>query len=573
MKRVKTIILLAIFASAINFSNAQDWAPTKRQNEQQRLDSITRANEQKRKQEEQDRIAREQEQKRQQEERDRIARENVQKRQKELMQNINTALEQGDCNLAQRNYDDWKNVSKSSSSDIETRIESCRKVKMTFTLIAKEKVTIYLAGTGVATFDWGDGASGQTFQLSSYNNFWDTKNQAYSHTYSTTSVCNIVITGENITHIRCEGFELTSIDVSENVQLKSLECERTQLTNVDVSKNVNLTTLIFSDNRLPSLDVSKNIQLTRLDCERNLLKNLDVSNNINLTILWCSENQITNLDVSKNIKLVRLDCEKNQLKSLDLNKNTQLTRLWCHDNQLTSLNLSNNLKLKELSCSGNKLTSLDLSKNTTLDSMSQNHIGFMYDNGLGITKDYSEAVKWYRKSADQGFSTAQHNLGYMYRHGKGVTENNEEALKWYRKSAEQGNDVGQYNMGFMYENGYGVQKDVSEAVKWYEKAKANGLEEAKSALERIKNTVWGTVFDSEGYPLPAANIVEKGVLTNGTVTDVRGYFALTLKSTDALIVVSFIGYKTQEIKNKADNLPLKIVLEDDMKVIKRSRSR
>ena len=62
----------------------------------------------------------------------------------------------------------------------------------------------------------------------------------------------------------------------------------------------------------------------------------------------------------------------------------------------------------------------------------------MYDNGEGVPENDAEAVKWYRKAADQGYAKAQSNLGVMYDNGEGVPENDAEAVKWYRKAADQG---------------------------------------------------------------------------------------------------------------------------------------
>ena len=38
----------------------------------------------------------------------------------------------------------------------------------------------------------------------------------------------------------------------------------------------------------------------------------------------------------------------------------------------------------------------------------------MYVNGEGVPENNAEAVKWFRKAADQGFADAQFNLGRMY---------------------------------------------------------------------------------------------------------------------------------------------------------------
>jgi uncharacterized caspase-like protein len=64
----------------------------------------------------------------------------------------------------------------------------------------------------------------------------------------------------------------------------------------------------------------------------------------------------------------------------------------------------------------------------------------MYENGRGVNQDYAEALKWYRKAADQGYADGQYALGFMYENGRGVTQDYAEALKWYRKAADQGNN-------------------------------------------------------------------------------------------------------------------------------------
>ena len=50
----------------------------------------------------------------------------------------------------------------------------------------------------------------------------------------------------------------------------------------------------------------------------------------------------------------------------------------------------------------------------------------------------AEAVKWYRKAADQGNANAQNNLGNMYWFGNGVVKDELEAYKWFLLSGAQG---------------------------------------------------------------------------------------------------------------------------------------
>ena len=58
-----------------------------------------------------------------------------------------------------------------------------------------------------------------------------------------------------------------------------------------------------------------------------------------------------------------------------------------------------------------------------------------------------------------------------------------EAVRWYRKSADQGYPKAQYALGFMYYYGYGVQRDRVQAVDLFQQAAAHGNEQAKRALE------------------------------------------------------------------------------------------
>ena len=51
---------------------------------------------------------------------------------------------------------------------------------------------------------------------------------------------------------------------------------------------------------------------------------------------------------------------------------------------------------------------------------------------MGVPEDDAEAVKWYRKAAEQGFAKSQHNLGVMYDKGTRVPQNHAALVKWYR---------------------------------------------------------------------------------------------------------------------------------------------
>ncbi|MDR2469766.1 MAG: carboxypeptidase-like regulatory domain-containing protein, partial [Tannerella sp.] len=75
----------------------------------------------------------------------------------------------------------------------------------------------------------------------------------------------------------------------------------------------------------------------------------------------------------------------------------------------------------------------------------------------------------------------------------------------------------------------------------------------------------GTVTDAAGEPVIGANIVEKGAVANGTITDVDGNFSLNVQP-GATLTVSFIGYVTQEIATGSRS-ELKITLAEDSKAL------
>ena len=143
-------------------------------------------------------------------------------------------------------------------------------------------------------------------------------------------------------------------------------------------------------------------------------------------------------------------------------------------------------------------------------------LGNIFYNGEGVRRNYCEALRWFRKAAEQGYDKAQNILGTLYAIGYeiripdyagalkryriserqkngnvevqfyygsyNIKQDYAEALKWFRKAAGQGCDNAQNNLGILYANGYGVEQDYAEALKWYRKAVEQGNSKAKSNL-------------------------------------------------------------------------------------------
>ena len=91
----------------------------------------------------------------------------------------------------------------------------------------------------------------------------------------------------------------------------------------------------------------------------------------------------------------------------------------------------------------------------------------MYAAGTGVSRDFAEALKWYRRAADAGYGPAIVNLALIYSGFGGTTgipANLPEAAKWLRVGADLGYAPAQAMLGFAYVNGRGVAADPVEAV-------------------------------------------------------------------------------------------------------------
>ena len=149
----------------------------------------------------------------------------------------------------------------------------------------------------------------------------------------------------------------------------------------------------------------------------------------------------------------------------------------------------------------------------------QFNLGIMYVNGLGVQKNNEDALRWLGKAAGQGHAEAKNKLGLLrggkgkiekgkkqvespeeqdalghaYLHGEGVEQNYEEAVKWFRKAADQGYPPAQFNLGMRYRDGSGVEKNLREGFRWIRKAMEQGL-----AIPAAQSILGQAYFFGEG---------------------------------------------------------------------------
>ena len=88
-----------------------------------------------------------------------------------------------------------------------------------------------------------------------------------------------------------------------------------------------------------------------------------------------------------------------------------------------------------------------------------------------------------------------------------------------------------------------------------------GYSEANNdVIEKIQQTITGAVSDAMG-PLPGVSIVIKGT-SQGTTTDFDGNYSIEVADNAAVLVFSYLGYKSQEVP-VGSNTELNVTLTED----------
>lgn len=90
-------------------------------------------------------------------------------------------------------------------------------------------------------------------------------------------------------------------------------------------------------------------------------------------------------------------------------------------------------------------------------------------------------------------------------------------------------------------------------------------ESLKAQIVQQSVTVKGVVTDKTGMPIIGANVIEKGT-TNGIITDFDGNYTLDVANGNAVLVFSYIGYKTQEIV-VGNQKTIDVVLAEDTEMM------
>ncbi|KAF9435528.1 hypothetical protein BGZ76_006111 [Entomortierella beljakovae] len=116
-------------------------------------------------------------------------------------------------------------------------------------------------------------------------------------------------------------------------------------------------------------------------------------------------------------------------------------------------------------------------------------IGLLYYHGYGVPQDYIKAMGWYLKAAEkvdyQTNGSAHLGVGLLYECAHGVLQNDAMALEWYLKAAGYGNKVAQFNIGTYYRDGRGIPQCYSKAMEWFLLASSRGYPRAQTSIGQL----------------------------------------------------------------------------------------
>lgn len=120
------------------------------------------------------------------------------------------------------------------------------------------------------------------------------------------------------------------------------------------------------------------------------------------------------------------------------------------------------------------------------DAVSQYALGLFYDQGHGVSQDYTKAFEWFKKAAEKGDSAGQYSLGDCYYNGEGVEQNYFSAVEWYTKAANQGIVPAYRQLGICYVLEQGVARDLNKAKELLSIAAEKGDSLAQRLLNKIQ---------------------------------------------------------------------------------------
>jgi len=115
------------------------------------------------------------------------------------------------------------------------------------------------------------------------------------------------------------------------------------------------------------------------------------------------------------------------------------------------------------------------------DAAAMTLVGELYNQGLGVKRDFGDAAAWYRLAAQRGSPHAMAALGMMSLEGRGVAKDAKTAREWLEKAASAGEPLASFNLALVLLD-HGGDTDIARAAKLLELAANSEIPEAQHAL-------------------------------------------------------------------------------------------
>lgn len=118
------------------------------------------------------------------------------------------------------------------------------------------------------------------------------------------------------------------------------------------------------------------------------------------------------------------------------------------------------------------------------DKASQLNVGCFYDEGIGVRRNRSAALYWYKRAYRRGDASAANNIGTIWRDEKKPRR----ALYWFRRAVNLGNDDSNLEIAKHYLR---VERDPSKAIPYLNKVcrsdrvTETSAEEARKLLKEV----------------------------------------------------------------------------------------
>ncbi|NTF17561.1 sel1 repeat family protein [Agrobacterium rubi] len=142
--------------------------------------------------------------------------------------------------------------------------------------------------------------------------------------------------------------------------------------------------------------------------------------------------------------------------------------------------------------------------------------GYVYENGLGVPRDYKKAIRNYEIAAkEKKDARALNNLGVMAVQGRGSPASVSKGLAYFKQATAGGSAAAHYNIGLIHDAGTGVGRSAAVAVAEYRMAAEMGHPEAQIRLSQMLASGDGGVANPAESRRLAEMAYARGVTASG----------------------------------------------------------